>query len=325
VPTPEAGEQAWARIAAAAAIARVLKVADLRGRMEEVVNDPFADAEARAGAARALGVTGSAQSVKVLAGVAADPVVPPAVREAVSQALAEQGSPEARDALLSAVAVAPEPLQRALAMSLAANRDGAEALLGATAAGRASPRLLQDAALAERIAAAGVPDFDKRAKELTKGLVPADEAVRKLLEQRRAAFDPAKASAARGAAVFGKSCAACHRIGDVGAVVGPQLDGVGQRGAERIMEDVLDPNRNVDGAFRTTMLRLKGGETVSGLLRREEGELIVLADSAGKEVAVDRSKVGRRAESSLSLMPGNFGEVLTPEEFNDLMAFLVAK
>jgi hypothetical protein len=91
VPTPEAGEQAWARIAAAAAIARLLKVADLRGRMEEVVNDPFADAEARAGAARALGVTGSAQSVKVLAGVAADPVVPPAVREAVSQALGGAG------------------------------------------------------------------------------------------------------------------------------------------------------------------------------------------------------------------------------------------
>jgi putative heme-binding domain-containing protein len=73
------------------------------------------------------------------------------------------------------------------------------------------------------------------------------------------------------------------------------------------------------------MLRLKGGQTVSGLLRREEGELIVLADAAGKEVAVDRSKVARRAESSLSLMPGNFGEVLSVEEFNDLMAFLVSK
>ena len=33
----------------------------------------------------------------------------------------------------------------------------------------------------------------------------------------------------------------------------------------------------------------------------------------------------RRAESGLSLMPGNFGEVLKPEEFNDLLAFLLSK
>ena len=88
---------------------------------------------------------------------------------------------------------------------------------------------------------------------------------------------------------------------------------------------MLDPNRNVDAAFRTTILRLKGGDTASGLLRREEGELIVLADATGKEVGVQKSKVARRAESPLSLMPGNFGEVMSPEEFNDLLAFLLSK
>ena len=323
--TPAAVEDARDRIVAASLIARALKLAELRGRMEEVVADPFADATARAGAARALGTMGTAESVAVLAKAAADPSVPPAVREAVSQSLAEQNSPAAREGLLSAIAVAPEPLQRSLAASLAGNREGGDALLAAVAAGKASPRLLQDAAIAERLKAAGVPDLDKRIATLTKGLVPADEAIRKLLEQRRARFDPGKASATRGAEVFAKNCAACHRVGEVGAVIGPQLDGLGVRGAERIIEDVLDPNRNVDGAFRTTILRLKAGDTVSGLLRREEGELIVLADTTGKEISVEKSKVGRRAESSLSLMPGNFGEILKPEEFNDLAAFLLSK
>jgi putative heme-binding domain-containing protein len=247
------------------------------------------------------------------------------VREAVGQALAERNTPAARDAMLSAVAVAPEPLQRSLAVTLAGSRQGAEALLAAVAAGKASPRLLQDAAVAERLRAAAVDDVDKRIKDLTKGLIPADEAVRKLLDQRRAAFDPAKSSAPRGAEVFAKNCAACHRVGDVGAVVGPQLSGLAARGAERLMEDILDPNRNVDAAFRTTILRLKNGDTTSGLLRREEGELIVLADSTGKELSVEKSKVSRRAESPLSLMPGNFAELMTPDEFNDLVAFLLTK
>jgi putative heme-binding domain-containing protein len=97
------------------------------------------------------------------------------------------------------------------------------------------------------------------------------------------------------------------------------------RGAERIIEDVLDPNRNVDGAFRTTILQLKTGDTVSGLLRREEGELIVLADSTGKEAGYEKGKVKRRVTSALSLMPSNFGETIKPGEFNDLVAFLLSK
>ena len=78
------------------------------------------------------------------------------MREAVAQSLAERNSPEARAALLAAIAVASEPLQRSLAVSLAANAEGAEALLARVAAGKASPRLLQDPAVGERLKAAGV-------------------------------------------------------------------------------------------------------------------------------------------------------------------------
>jgi putative heme-binding domain-containing protein len=323
-PTPGSIERARERFLAASVITRALKLAELRGEMERVVTDPSADAEARAGAARALGTVGTPDSVKALAGIATDPNAAPALRDAVAQALSEQNSAQARESLLAAIAVAPEPLQRSLALALAAHHDGAEALLSAIAAGKASPRMLQDAALVERLKAAWAPNVEARVKDLTKGLVSADEAVRKLIEQRRAAFDPSKASAARGAEVFTKNCAVCHRIGNVGAVIGPQLDGVGKRGTDRIMEDVLDPNRNVDGAFRTVTIQLKTGETVSGLLRREEGQQVVLADSTGKETAVDKTKEKRRVPSQLSLMPSNFGETIKPEEFNDLVAFLLS-
>jgi hypothetical protein len=60
------------------------------------------------------------------------------------------------------------------------------------------------------------------------------------------------------------------------------------------------------------------------LLRREEGELIVIADSAGKEVSVPKANVTRRALSPLSPMPSNFHELIPQQEFNDLMAFLLA-
>jgi len=108
-------------------------------------------------------------------------------------------------------------------------------------------------------------------------------------------------------------------------LVGPQLDGIGNRGLERLLEDVLDPNRNVDRAFRTHTLALRNGDIFSGLPRREEGELLVLADSTGKEISIPKKDIQDRRESDTSLMPENFGEVIPLLDFNDLMAFLLSK
>jgi putative heme-binding domain-containing protein len=92
-----------------------------------------------------------------------------------------------------------------------------------------------------------------------------------------------------------------------------------------LLEDVLDPNRNLDSAFRSHMITLKDGEVVTGLPRREEGELLVLADSAGKEISIPKKNIDSRTESELSLMPENLGEVLPPADFNHLMAYLLSQ
>ncbi len=63
----------------------------------------------------------------------------------------------------------------------------------------------------------------------------------------------------------------------------------------------------------------------SGLFRREEAEMLVLADSTGKEISIPKKQIVERRESETSLMPDNFGEILSPEDFNQLMAFLLSK
>jgi putative heme-binding domain-containing protein len=207
---------------------------------------------------------------------------------------------------------------------LAGRREGAESLLLDVEAGKLSPRLLLERQVKDRLLAAGPANADKRVEELAKGLTPPSDAIQKLIDERRANFNTAKTSAARGEKVFTLNCRPCHQIDGVGNVVGPQLDGVGGRGLERLLEDVLDSNRNVDPAFHTAILSLRDGEAMSGLIRREEGESIVLANSAGKEVSVPKKDIIERRNSTTSLMPENFGEVILPPDFNDLMAFLLA-
>jgi putative heme-binding domain-containing protein len=125
--------------------------------------------------------------------------------------------------------------------------------------------------------------------------------------------------------VFEKHCGICHQLGGQGAKVGPQLDGIGSRGLDRLMEDVLDPNRNVDQSFRVTTLGLKNGQVVSGLLLREEGEVLIVADAQGKENRVPKSSVDERSISPMSPMPANLTEQIATDDFNRLMAFLLSR
>jgi putative heme-binding domain-containing protein len=100
---------------------------------------------------------------------------------------------------------------------------------------------------------------------------------------------------------------------------------VGGRGAARLMEDILDPSRNVDPAFRVTLFTMKDGDVETGLLRREEGDLVVVADSTGKERSLKKGEILSRKASALSLMPDNFSETIKPDDFNQLVGFLLSK
>ena len=82
--------------------------------------------------------------------------------------------------------------------------------------------------------------------------------------------------------------------------------------------------RNVDVAFRTTTLRTADGRVVSGLVRREEGQQLVLAGADGKEFTVAKSEIEDRKQSTVSMMPEGLFEKLSDEEIRDLIAYLAS-
>jgi putative heme-binding domain-containing protein len=177
----------------------------------------------------------------------------------------------------------------------------------------------------DRLAAAHVPDLDKRVMQLTRGIAAPREELEKLIVQKRAGFRAATPSAPAGQAVFAKNCIQCHQIEGQGGLVGPNLAGLSKRGIDRLVEDVLDPNRNVDPAFRYSNVILKDGRLITGLQKKEEGEVLTFADTTGKLVTVKKSDIQKRIESPASLMPSNFAEIIAPDDFNNLMAYLLSK
>ena len=245
-------------------------------------------------------------------------------RERVAQLFIGQGASEADAAILTAMKGLPQRAQERLAYPLASNPSGAELLLTGMENGAISPRVLQRVGVNNRLRVSKPRDWESRVAKLKARLPAEDDARDRLLTEFKGIASSGTGDATRGRGVFGKNCAVCHRIGDLGALVGPQLDGIGQRGVDRLCEDILDPNRAVDRAFRVTLFTTRDQEVVSGLVRREEGELIVLADSTGKEFTLPKRNVQERRESETSLMPDNFGELLSKGDFADLMAFLAS-
>jgi putative heme-binding domain-containing protein len=247
------------------------------------------------------------------------------LRERVAQALGVLATPEAQQAIIESFKLAPAELQTSLAMALTSNTAAAQSLLDAVALGKAPPRLLLEPGMHDRLAAAKVPDLDARVKKLTQGITPPKEELEKLIAARRAAFRSASPKVELGQAVFAKNCIVCHQIEGKGALIGPNLAGLSKRGIDRLVEDVLDPNRNVDPAFRFSNIILKDGHLVTGLQKKEEGEVLTFADTTGKLVTVKKSEIQKRIESPASLMPSNFAEIISPEDFNNLMAYLLSK
>jgi putative heme-binding domain-containing protein len=265
------------------------------------------------------------EGTAILTKVLNDANYPIFYREFAGVQLAFQGRPEADAAILAALPTVPEKIQRTFAGFLSRRKDGAESLMKAIEEGKASARLLQERPITIGLESAGLPDLAERMAKLLKGLPPADQKLKDLLEKRQAGFLAAKADPAQGAEVFEKNCAACHQIGGKGAKIGPQLDGIGNRGLERLLEDILDPNRNVDQTFRTTNLALKDGQVVSGLLLREEGAVLLMADAQGKEQRIPKDSVDERAMAPLSPMPANMVDQIDEPDFYRLLAYLLAQ
>ncbi len=165
------------------------------------------------------------------------------------------------------------------------------------------------------------------------------ERARKLLEQggRMPSPDREKVLAAllpltektgdatKGRAVFEKNCAKCHRHGDLGETIGPNLTGFNVHPKEKILTEIIDPNRSVEGNFRQYTVATAEGQVLSGLLASETKTAIELVDSEAKRHVVLRDDIDEMIASPKSLMPEGFEKQISEAEFNDLLEFLTAK
>ena len=221
--------------------------------------------------------------------------------------------------------VATSAEQLRIAQSLCRDVAGATLLVAMAEKGAAAAELLRRPVIADPVAAFGNADLSSRVEGVIKDLPDANAAVEQLIKDARAEYlrQPGKATA--GTALFEKNCSVCHQIAGKGKKVGPNLDGIGKRGLDRLVEDILDPNRNVDVAFRSTTVLTTAGKVVSGLSKGIDGARLVVVNSKGEEISIPEDEIEEQLVSRRSPMPGNISEVVNRQQFRDLLAWLLSR
>jgi putative membrane-bound dehydrogenase-like protein len=121
-------------------------------------------------------------------------------------------------------------------------------------------------------------------------------------------------------------CLKCHRLGEQGERIGPELTGVGGRFSRiYIVESILEPSRTIAPSFATLMLVLKNGKTLTGVKVAETELTLTLADNQGQKHSVAKTDIEQQQPSPLSSMPESLEKRFTQDEFVDLLAFLMSQ
>jgi putative membrane-bound dehydrogenase-like protein len=120
-------------------------------------------------------------------------------------------------------------------------------------------------------------------------------------------------------------CVKCHRVGEQGERIGPELTGIGARfGRVYLVESILDPNRAVVPGFATLRLELKDGRVFTGVKASETDTTLTLADNEAKKHELKKADIQEQRPVGVSTMPDGAEKRMTEQEFIDLVAYLVS-
>ncbi|HEX8914501.1 MAG TPA: hypothetical protein VF796_19285 [Humisphaera sp.] len=134
----------------------------------------------------------------------------------------------------------------------------------------------------------------------------------------------------QGRKAFGLAgCFACHRFGNEGGMVGPDLSTVGSRfGPRDLLVSIIEPSKEVSDQFAPSVIRTLDGEAVTGRIVNLNGDRVMVNTDLFdpiQQVAIDRNKVKSIELSKVSLMPEGLINYLKEEEVLDLLAYLVSR
>lgn len=240
------------------------------------------------------------------------------------QTLSASRAPAAGNAIIESMGAWTPTVRQAAIRLLLSRPEWTKELIEGLEAGKAS---LTDLALDQRQALASHPNADVRAAA-TKlmaagGGLPS--ANRVAVIEKYLPTTHAKGDGDRGRELFKEHCGKCHKHGDLGQEIGPDLTGMAVHPKEELLVHILDPSRSVEGNFRSYTVLTAEGRVISGMLAGESRTTVELIDTNAKRETISRSDIEELTASTKSVMPEGFEDQLDLKAMTDLLEFLTTR
>ena len=136
----------------------------------------------------------------------------------------------------------------------------------------------------------------------------------------------ANGKAARGEAHFkaGKgTCIACHKVGETGRAIGPDLSKIGAIRTERdLLESILFPSNTLARDYEAHIIETRDGAQTLGVIKSHTAEGLLVIDVAGQEKNVPHAEITGDVTLTNSLMPPGLDQTMPESELLDLVAWL---
>ena len=207
---------------------------------------------------------------------------------------------------------------------LTSSTRGALLLLSMIDRGQASQTLRRDVvASARKSSLVEVRDLFER-------FVPENERIKRLGDVvDHAAILALRGDPARGRLIFAADaaaqCKSCHKAGDVGETVGPDLTKIGAKYTKPdLLNQILEPSKTIEPQYTNYLLETKDGRVLGGLVVERNKEAVVVKDAQGKTIKVASADIERFVPQARSLMPDLLLRDLTAQQVADLLEFLAS-
>ncbi len=217
--------------------------------------------------------------------------------------------------------LAPGEKRDAIA-TLASRPAYAKTLLGAVADKKIAAAEIP-ADLVRQLRNLGDVEIDKRIAEVW-GIVRATPAERSKLmgEYRKLLTAPGNPpDLALGRALYAKTCQQCHLLFGVGGKVGPDITGANRSDLHYLLENVLDPGAVIPKEYAVTLIELKNGRVITGIVREETATALTVV-TADETLTIPRNDIESTKPTDQSMMPDDQLKPFKDEEVRALFAYL---
>ena len=148
---------------------------------------------------------------------------------------------------------------------------------------------------------------------------------KELIEKTKKQLDTAtlaKANLSQGRVLFTTVCAACHQMYGQGGKLGPDLTGSGRANIDYLLENIADPSGVVSADYRMSLITLKDGRSLSGVISSTSDQTLTLR-TLTENLTLNRDDITKTDTSPVSMMPEGLLLALQPEQIRDLIAYLM--